>query len=331
MIVTEPAGIRTVRPYQLACLLCRAGAAAPHPIQERVADLAAQIRKTPDMPLALRCNVGDAYAYQDPGPANDTPEGPDFNRKRDVDLLQWMDLAPGSILPARVALKRLMARVHSVQGICGYETVTGPAWEGCPKAFSGDYERGYEQGIEALIPPRPQAEMQAEKERSIAALREAEVVGIRPHILLCAVCQYGNGVRPPFAEDNLPEFLEMVMQPDCELAVKLVPGADWDMCAPCPYRSEAGCCVTGALSCGGLYNEAKDLNVLQALGLTYGTVMNAREVFRLIFERIPTAHNVCALTVVDVPDLSVWKDACSRTPFEWGYDRGREMLRDDFR
>ena len=242
-----------------------------------------------------------------------------------------MDLAPGSILPARTALRRLMARVPSVKGICGYETPAGPAWQGCPKAFSGDYERGHAQGIEALIPPRPRAEMEADKERSMAALRKAEMVAIRPHILLCAVCQYGDDIRPPFAEDNLPELLEMVMQPDCELKVTLVPGADWDMCAPCPYRTEAGCCVTGALSCGGLYNEAKDLNVLQALGLTYGTVIDARQAYRLIFERIPTAQGVCALTMVDLPDISVWKDACSSHTFPGAYERGRDLLQDRFR
>lgn len=325
-----PAEVRTVRPYQLACLLCRAGAEAPHPIQERVADLAALVRETPDMPVALCCNVGDVYAYQDPGPEDDTPEGPDFNRKRDVDLLQWLDLAPGSILPARVAIKRLMARVPTVQGICGYEAPTGPAWEGCPKAFSGDYERGRELGFPALSPPRPQEQMEEDKACSIAAIEQAEVVEIRPHLLLCAVCQYGGGTRPPYPEDNLPELVQMLLEPDCKLKVKLVPGAPWDMCAPCPHRTGAGCCVIGALSCGGLYNEAKDLNVLQAIGLTYGTVMDAREIIALVFEHIPSAGGVCALTKVDLPDFSVWKDGCSKGSAPWPYDTGREMLLDQF-
>lgn len=200
----------SVRPYQLACLVCRAGAATPDSIQERVAALADLVAREPDLPLTVRCNIGDAYAFQDPGPDDDTPEGADFNRKRDVDFLQLLDLTPGVPLPARLLLKRLLLRVPSVRGVCGYETATGPAWQGCGRAFSGDYERGRERGIEALIPRRPQAEMEADKGRSMAAVREADVVAIRPHILLCAVCQYGGGTRPPFAEDNLPEFLQMI-------------------------------------------------------------------------------------------------------------------------
>jgi hypothetical protein len=156
------------------------------------------------------------------------------------------------------------------------------------------------------------------------------VVSIRPHILLCALCQYGNDARPPYAEDNLPEFLQMVLQPDCRLQVKLVPGADWDMCAPCPYRSAEGGCVTGRISAGGLYNEVKDVNVLQALGLTYGTVMGAREIYRLICERLPTADGVCALNRIPVPEHSVWCDGCHSMTFPGPYERGREMLREAF-
>src|SRR5512137_62474 len=98
--------VRSVRPYQLACLFCRAGAQTLHPTQERVAALAEAIRQTPDLPLMLRCNLGDLCAYQNCGTVDDTPEGADFNRKRDADLLQWLDLAPGTVLPARLLLKR---------------------------------------------------------------------------------------------------------------------------------------------------------------------------------------------------------------------------------
>lgn len=322
----EEHGVRSVRPYQLACLFCRAGSEALHPTQEGVAELAAAIREHPELPLMLRANVGDMYAYQDPGTAEDTPEGVDFNRKRDVDFLQWLDLAPGSILPARVVLRRLLMRVPSVRGICGYEGATSPDWQGCSKAFSGDYERGHALGIEALIPPRPDDEMAADKACSMAALEAAEVVPIRPHIVVCAVCQYGGGTRPPYAPDNLPELVQMAIKPDCRLKLKLVTGADWAMCAPCPYRSAAGNCVTGTLSCGGLYNEVKDVNVLKALGLTYGTVMDARALFRLILERLPTTDGVCALNTIPVPEHSVWLDGCHSMTFPGPYEKGREEL-----
>ena len=317
-----------VRPYQLSCLICRAGRGERK--DDRIGEIGRLIREDPDRPLTLVANIGDAYAWQDPGHAEDTPEGADFNRKRDLDMLHRLDLAPGATLPARMLVKRLMMRMPTVRGVCGYEQVTGPAWRGCAKAFSGDYERGVADGGTTLIPPRAKEEMCAEKERSIAALERAYTVRIRPHILLCAICQYANGTRPPFAEDNLPEFLQMVLQ-GRELKVELVPQADWDMCAPCPSRVPAiNACVTGRLQCAGTYNEMKDLEALQALGLTYGTVMAARAIFKLVLERIPQARGCCALTKVDVPDYSVWKDACSTAVGPTGYDRGRVMLWQEF-
>ena len=324
------AGFRSVRPYQLACLFCRAGAdGGPlHPTQARVAPLADAIRQTPDLPLMLRCNLGDVCAYQNCGTTEDTPEGADFNRKRDADVLQWLDLAPGSVLPARLVLKRLLFRLPSVAGVCGYERVTGPAWQGCAKAFSGDYERGRERGIEAVIPSRPQAEMTAEKERSLQALALGTPVPVRPHLLLCAICQYGGGTRPPYAEDNLPELLQMACDPSCRLQVELVTGATWAVCGSCPQFTAAGCCVTGRLSGAAMYNEAKDLNVLQAMGLTYGTVMDVRGMLRLILERIPTTDRVCALNRVPLPEHSVWLDGCHSMKFPGPYEKGRRELWD---
>jgi hypothetical protein len=318
--------VRSVRPYQLACLFCRAGARSLHPTQERVAGLAAAIRQTPDLPLMLRCNLGDLYAYQNCGTAEDTPEGADFNRKRDLDLLQWLDLAPGSVLTARMALRRLLLRVPSVASICGYERPTGPAWQGCAKALSGDYERGREGGIEAVIPARPQTEMAAEKQRSLRDLGKSGPLPVRPHLLLCAICQYGNGIRPPYSEDNLPELLLLAQDPTCHLEVELVTGATWAVCASCPSFTAASCCVTGRLGGGGLYNEAKDLNVLQALGLTYGTVMGLRDMLRLILERVPTTNGVCALNRVPLPEYSVWSDACHTMVFPGPYEKGRAEL-----
>lgn len=317
---------QTIRPYQLACLICRAGNADPGEGDDRIAELAQLIRRDPDIPLTLCANVGDVCAYQDPGPAEDTPGSAEFNAKRDIDLLLWLDLLPGCTLPARLLLKRLLLRVPTVRGICGYEDARGPVWEGCPKAESGDYERGREWGIESFIPPRPREQMEADKQRSMAAVTSGEVIPIRPHILLCSVCQYAGGARPPFAEDNLPELLQLALEPGCTLQVKLVPGADWTICAPCPNRSRDGCCVNGKFGSGGLGNVARDLRTLHALGVGFGTVMDVRAMYRLLFERIPTVDGVCTLHIPDVPESSIWWDNCCRLEFPSSYEKGREML-----
>jgi len=150
---------------------------------------------------------------------------------------------------------------------------------------------------------------------------------MRPHLLLCGLCQYGDGVRPPFAEDNIPEFLDLVFNQNRDMEITLVPGADWMMCAPCPYRSPAlNACVTGRNASGGLYNQTKDLNVLRALGLTYGTTMKARDFYRLALEKIPSPAWVCALDNTGLQPYSVWFNACDASKSWPGYQSARDEL-----
>jgi hypothetical protein len=176
----------TLRPYQLLCLICSLGGGRG-PKKAALKKLAERIRRNPDLPLTLVCNAGDVYAFQDPGVADDTPEGRDFNRKRDLDILQRMGWPPGVTLPARTALKLLHRQISSVAGLCGYGRATSAAWKGCPRAGSGAYEKGHKQGLAALLPPRSRTELAREKARSIRALQAAKVVTIRPHLLMCAV------------------------------------------------------------------------------------------------------------------------------------------------
>ena len=94
-----------IRPYQLLCAICSLGGPLPDDGRRLAVErLKAAVRENPDIPLTLVCNAGDLYAWQDPGPAEDTPEGADFNRKRDLDSLQRMGWTPGITLPARVDL-----------------------------------------------------------------------------------------------------------------------------------------------------------------------------------------------------------------------------------
>jgi len=315
-----------LRPYQVLCLVCSLGESDSWPSDEKLKRVMAAVRENPDMSITLVCNAGDVYVYQDPGPSEDTPEGADFNRKRDLDILQKLDLAPGSALPARTLFQLVLQQMPSVAGICGYEVVTAAAWKGCPKAKSGNYEKGQKKGIGAIVPPRPDAEMALDKERSLKDMYAADAVAIRPHILLCAVAQYGGGVRPPFKPDNLPEFIQHILKrPDT--LVTLATGADWMMCGPCPSRvPNLSACVCGRIGSGGLYNEAKDLNTLQVLGLTSGTTMPARDLYRLIFERIPSVAGVCALAGSH-PGTSVWRDGCGAKADPCpNYAKGRVML-----
>lgn len=314
-----------VRPYQLLCILCALGENDEGPRDSALKNILDAIRNAPDAPVTLRCNAGDVFVYQDPGTAGDSGS-PEFNRKRDLEILQRLDMAPGETLPARIVLATLLKRISSVAGICDFGPVTAEAWKGCPKAASGNYQRGCKKGLNALIPPRDQAEMARDKAASMKVVTTAKEVKVRPHILLCSVCQYGSGARPPFKEDNLPELVDLMLNKRPDLSITLVQGADWMMCAPCPSRVVGlNACVCGPVKSGGLYNEMKDLNVLLRLGLTYGTTKNARELYRLILEKIPSVEGVCALPVDGKPPYSIWFDPCgNQTPK--GYAKGREQL-----
>lgn len=324
-----------VRPYQLLCVVCSIGGEQGGPsgtTAEAVRVIRQAVRAAPDRPITVVCNAGDVYAYQDPGAKDDTPEGRDFNRRRDLDILQRLDLAPGSTLPARTLFYRVLKQIASVAGICGYAAATSAAWKGCPNAQSGNYESGHKRGIDAVVPPRSEEEMAHQKKASLAAMRAAKTVTVRPHILLCAVCQYGGGTRPPFKADNLPELVQMILHERPDVPIRLVEGADWMICAPCPQRAPAQNACVNVMGSGGLSNQKRDLDMLQTLGLEYGSTMKAKELFRLIFEKIPTTRAICRRDGNCCP--SVWWDPCGESNAKQGtanYEKGRRELSKEFR
>ncbi len=317
----------TLRPYEVLCAVCSLGEDDPEAVDGRISDLLECVRKTPNMPITLRCNVGGVFAYQASGIADDTPEGAEHNVKRDLEILYRLNLIPGCVLPARVIFNRVLDRIETVSGICGYPSVTSDAWQGCPRADSGNYEKGREKGIEAIIRARDEHEMRKDKAESLEAMYKAEAISVRPHILLCAICQYGGGIRPPFPEDNLPELIELVLK-EPHTRITLAPYADWMMCAPCPDRApELNACVNNK-GWGGLPNQMRDLRVLQTLGLTYGDTLEAGDLYELILERVPGTLEICSL---EHSPPSVWLTGCgSATVNSEGYDKGRQALLDAF-
>lgn len=321
MCSDESYGGLTLRPYQVLCAVCSLGG----PESGKSGEILDAVRRRPDLPITLRCNVGDVFVYQDPGTEDDTPESMEFNRRRDLEILLRLNFMPGATVPARVLFNRVLDRITTVSDICGYDMVTSDAWPGCAQAETGQYERAREKGIAAIIEPRDEDEMARDKEESLEAMYCARTTGIRvrPHILVCAVCQYGGGTRPPFKPDNLPELIQLILK-EPDTLITMAEAADWMMCAPCPHRSpELDACVNVKGS-GGLTNQLRDLRTLQKLGLTYGSTVNAREIYRLIFEKIPSTADICRF---DSPEPSVWYDGCgSRTCSSESYDKGREEL-----
>lgn len=319
----------TVRPYQLLCAVCSLGEGDSGQQGEKTKTLLEAVKASPDMPITLTCNMREVFGFQISGSKEDTSEGADFNKRRDLDILQRLNLPPGVTLSARILFNRLLERIKTVSGICAYDDVTSDAWKGCAKAKSGRYEKAREKGIKSIIPPRSEEEMTRDKGESMADMYKAKTTGIpvKPHLLLCAVCQYGNGTRPPFKPDNLPELIQLILK-EPDTLITMAEGAPWMMCGPCPNRApELNACVNVKGS-GGLTNQLRDLRTLQLLGLTFGATMKAKELYELVFERIPSTLAVCRF---ESSQPSVWWDGHGAwTTNSKGYEKGRKELMKEF-
>lgn len=309
----------SLRPYQLACAICALGGeGAPG------REILDAVRANPDLPITLQCNAGEIFAWQDPGHADDTPESEEFNLRRDLEILHRLNLFPGAVLPAHILFLRLLETVEDTAGFCGYGAAASEAWQGCPRAGNGEYRRGRALGGAAIVPPRDSAEMAREKAESLRALRPEAPVRVRPHVLLCALCQYGSGTRPPYPEDNLPELLEWMLR-DPDVRITLAPHADWAMCAPCPYRDPTcnGCVNNHGV--GGLSNQMRDLRVLQKLDMRFGDTVPARDLYRRLFTAISGTLEICRL---DHGFPSVWATGCGAAIENSDrFELGRQLLR----
>ena len=165
--------------------------------------------------------------------------------------------------------------------------------------------------------------MEQEKKKSIEALNAASVVPVRPHILVCAVCQYGQGTRPPFKADNLPELIDIIINKNPDLLIKMAPGADWMMYAPCATRSPR---LNACMNTGDIVSQQRDLRLLQKLGMKYGDTIKARDLYRMIFERITTTNGTPDICLRFNTMPSIWSDSCSgKTPIE-RYEKGKQEL-----
>ena len=288
MITQEPL---QVRPYQLMHIVSKIGAGHDTDLGEaRLTEILAVVRANPAVPVTLRSNVTGEYAWQNPGPGEDTPEGPLFNARRDLRILQRLGLAPGDTRPALDLFSRLLETIETAEGILWFREATSEAWQGESRE-SCRYEAGRAKGLRAIIPGRTDEEMARVKTESVAAMREADMLEIRPHHLMCMACfQQGKKELAPIDEDNLCEAIEIIhANPD--IPVKLICGPCM-ICPPCPHLlvEHNQCVGRGSMA---LRDELKDLDVLQKLGLRYGDVVPARELYRRLFACVHSTKEIC--------------------------------------
>jgi len=280
------------------CLCCTIGAdRAPQPEDGKLSQIFRHVKGNPLSLLRLCCNVNPntVYAYQNPGTDEDTPEGSEFNVLRDLNILQKLGLFPGDARPGISLFYKLKKAVPSTRDVCGYEGVTSETWKGCAEAQSGHYEKGLDKVMGILFPRVRSAEaLELAKRESVREIEQANELQIRPgHIVSMAYFyadRIGTDRWAPIEEDNLYEVIERI-QKKPDIPVTIV-GAHCMVCPPCScYDPGTGLCLHRGVN-PALRAQRRALLILQRLGLKYGDHLPARELVRLMFERLQCLEGI---------------------------------------
>jgi hypothetical protein len=232
-----------------------------------------------------------------------------------LEVCRLLGIYPNSILPAYYAYSILFSRRGDLDGLCRNVTGDCSVWPECPHANSGCYERVAQaprvnleewksrgedlagQGIWAMVKPRTKEAMNTAKREAAEHIRhKAERLYIRPQHLLCILCQ--RHCTEPLIEDNLIELRDR-MEADPEIPVVVTEGCCM-VCDPCPvYHPGEHICYHAHPK-----NVLRDLRMLAILGLEPGAEVPARELYRRIYDRIPSQTTICG-----------WGDELSSAPF----------------
>ncbi|MFA7160541.1 MAG: hypothetical protein WC299_14685, partial [Kiritimatiellia bacterium] len=245
------------------------------------------------------------------------PEGELYNAKRDLDIIQRLGLAPGAVHPARDLFVRLLKKIPSAAGICGYGEGMPEAWKGCRFAVSGHYEKGVAAGVAAIIPPRDSRQKERAKKKSVREMYASGMLDIRPHHFMCMTCFHGGQEKiAPIAVDNLFEAIDIICK-NPDIPVRLVRASECMICPPChSWNPKKSKCIS---TCS-LRDQKKDLDVLQKTGLKFGDVLPAHEFLNRLYGAVRSTREVCGCGDGIVTSFE-W-DGCGMQGNE-GYLKGR--------
>ena len=308
-----------VRPTELVEIVSRIGEGRKDEVgDERLAEIVRIVRAYPGVPLTLRCSVSSDYDYQNPGLDGVSAPGQLLDVRADLCILQRMGLVPGDTRPAIEVFQRLLEHIDTLKGILWFDEITAATWQGRP-GESAHYAAGRAKGLEAILPARNAEEMARIKAESVQSMRQASTLEIRPHHLMCMTCFHsGRDHLEPIEEDNLFEAID-IAQRNPGVPIRLVRGPCM-ICPPCPhYLPSSDQCIGGHGR--ALRDELKDLDVLQCLGLTYGDVLMARDLFTRLYARITSTRKICGYGdgVVRGPEWTI----CGGPDGDPRYTRGR--------
>ena len=312
----------TIAARRLPGTVCVAGGAACPlfaAIQEARAILD-RVKRDPAVSIRLTSDADCVRHYRARGPGGCTPPDRDamLNRARDLDVLLGLGLAPGDTRRSRYLYTLLFERIETLDGICACDS---EGWEGCPLARSGAYESVRRQGWKAVVFDRTEEDKAEARRLSVERIRNDDTLFVRLHHLMCLACWYGSTEgKTPRPDDTLDEIYHRIRR-DPEVRITLIEG-QCEACHCCDgFHPESTRCVHD----GGLIRDyKKDLDCFRKLGLTPGATMPARDIFRLLFERIRSTTEICGYGD-GVATSREWQ-VCGGPGGNPGYARARETL-----
>jgi len=313
-----------VRPFQLMCILCRFNTVSNQAAwRDDLNGLYGKIKNKHLQLLRLCCNVDTCYQYQNPGIASNSPEGEWYNIKRDLDIMQRLGLVPGDIRPAHELFERLKRTITATAGICGYDNTTSETWKGCEYAKSRKYSENIQNGvIEQIFPPRSESEIRKSREEGGKAIIEAKEINLIPMHFMCIACFHAGRTEPePIEADLIYEVWDRIRE-EPEIPIKIVRKRCM-VCPPCKlFDPEEGMCVYGGKIGAELRQLQKELTILRKLGLNFGDVVKANELFSRVFQNFSDTREVCAYNQ-DYATALEWS-ICGG-PEGGDYPKGREV------
>jgi hypothetical protein len=302
-----------VRPHQLMLIVSQLGAGCTDDLGDpELTEILRTARANPSLPLTLRCPTDTNYDYQNiEDRYKDTAEEL-FYIRADLRIIQRMGMVPGATRPAIEIFNRLITGVTTALGILYFDEVTSDTWKGLGKE-NCHYDEGRALGVRAIVHTRDPEDEARYKVSSTKLMYDGEKLLIRPHHLMCMSCFFGSRkFAPPeknlpyavIPEDNLYEAIDIINK-NPDIPIELVSGTCM-ICPPCynyDTKTKRCACPTGM----AVRDELKDLDVLQLLGMKYGDIMGAKELYTLLYEKVGSTRKICGHGdgVVRSPEFSI--------------------------
>lgn len=139
-----------------------------------------------------------------------------------------------------------------------------------------------------------------------------ETLTVRPYQLMCMVCKIGAGRGDDLGNARLNEILKAVRENPI-IPVALRCNVDSVYRFQSPGRDED-------TPEGELFNDKRDLDILQRLGLVAGDTRPAGELFLRLFANISTGRGIC---MYDEVTSGTWQGCAD--PDRGGYDKGHAL------